>query len=57
MSPSPEQVPKQGLKEKDDSDLLFCLSLVDTVKRLDGRKKSLAKMKIQQVPFELEFEE
>ncbi len=57
MSPSPEQVPKQGLKEKDDPDLLFCLSLVDTVKRLDGRKKSLAKMKIQQVLFELEFEE
>lgn len=57
LCPSPEQAPKQGSKEKDDPDLLFCLSLVDTLKRLDGRKKSLAKMKIQEVLFALEFEE
>ena len=57
MCPSPEQAPKQGSKEKDDPDLLFCLSLVDTLKKLDGRKKSLAKMKIQEVLFALEFEE
>ena len=57
MCPSPEQAPKQGSKEKDDPDLLFCLSIVDTLKRLDGRKKSLAKMKIQEVLFALEFEE
>ena len=32
--------PKQESKEDDDPDLLFCLSLVDAVKRLDDDSKN-----------------
>lgn len=40
-------------KEK-DCNVLFCLSLVDTLKALSPRENSLAKLKIQQVLFEIE---
>ena len=41
-------------KEDDDSDLLFCLYLVDAVKRLDDdHAKSIEKMKIQTLLFEI----
>ena len=40
-------------KEK-DCNVLFCLSLVDTLKALSPRENSLAELKIQQVLFEIE---
>ena len=57
MDSSSERSPKQAFTENDDPGVLFCLSLVDTVKRLDSRKKSMAKMKIQKLLFEIEFDE
>ena len=45
--PTPEQ-------EKDAEDL-FCLSIVPTLKRLPPKKRQLAKLKIQQLLFDLEF--
>lgn len=53
---SSEQAPKQSLRENDGPDVLFCLSLVDTLKKLDARKNAMAKMKIQQLLFEIEFD-
>ena len=47
-------------KEKDtktDSETLFCQSLVDQLKALNARKNKLARIKIQQILFEIEFEE
>ena len=40
-------------KEK-DSNVLFCLSLVDTLKSLSPRNNAFAKLKIQQILFEIE---
>ena len=42
------------IDEHDDSKL-FCLSLISTLKRLDSRKRQLAKMRIQNVLYEIEF--
>lgn len=52
---SSEQAPKQRLRDN-EPDVLFCLSLVDTLKKLDARKNAMAKMKIQQLLFEMEFD-
>jgi hypothetical protein len=38
MDSSSERSPKQAFTENDDPDVLFCLSLVDTVKRLEAAK-------------------
>ena len=43
-------------KEAKDADELFCLSLVDSLKALPKQKNALAKIKIQQVLYELQFE-
>jgi hypothetical protein len=40
-----------------DEDSLYCLSLVDSIKQLDPRKKRIAKIKIQKLLFDLEFDE
>ena len=44
------------INEQDDSKL-FCLSLISTLKRLDSRKRQLAKIRIQNVLYEIEFNE
>lgn len=48
-------VGKRKRIEYDDEDELFCLSLVPTLKRLGPRNKTIAKMRFQQVLFDLEF--
>ena len=40
-----------------DSDMLFCRSLVDSLRDLTPRKNKIAFMKIQKVLFEVEFED
>ena len=40
-----------------DSDMLFCRSLVDSLRGLTPRKNKIARMKIQKVLFEVEFED
>ena len=44
------------VSEQDDSKL-FCLSLISTLKRLDSQKRQLAKLKIQNVLYDIEFSE
>ena len=46
---------KQKQEEVDDN-RLFCLSLVETLKGLDPRKNVLARIKIQQVLFDVKFD-
>ena len=46
-----------NIDELDDPDTLFCKSLVSTLKSLPPRKNKQAKIKIQQLLFELEFDE
>ena len=56
LTPPPsEGVGKRKRIEYDDEDELFCLSLVPTLKRLGPRNKTIAKMRFQQVLFDLEF--
>ena len=56
LTPPPsESVGKRKRIEYDDEDELFCLSLVPTLKRLGPRNKTIAKMRFQQVLFDLEF--
>eukprot|EP00794_Sanderia_malayensis_P000213 gene213-829_t len=43
-----------NVDDQDDSKL-FCLSLISTLKRLSPRKRQLAKLKIQNVLYEIEF--
>ena len=40
----------------EDQDTLFCKSLVETFKRLDNRKKQLARIGITKLLFDFEFE-
>ena len=40
-----------------DSDMLFCRSLVDSLRGLTPRKNKIARMKIQKMLFEVEFED
>ena len=47
----------QTSSNEEDDDRLFCLSLVKTFKGLDVRKKALAKIKVQQVLFDIQFED
>ncbi|XP_028397294.1 uncharacterized protein LOC114521085 [Dendronephthya gigantea] len=54
---SSESNGKRKRIECDDEDELFFLSLVPTLKRLGPRNKTIAKMRIQQVLFDLEFPE
>ena len=44
-------------RNDDDPDILFCLSLVATVKRLTQKKNQMAKLKSQQLLFDIEYEE
>lgn len=53
-SDSPQQA--AFVNEQDDSKL-FCLSLISTLKRLSPRKRQLAKLRIQNVLFDIEFSE
>ena len=47
----------EALDENDeDEDSLFCRSLVPTLQRLTPRQNKLAKIKIQQLLFDIEFE-
>ena len=48
---------KAAPKVKDCEDMLFCKSLVDTLKRLAPKKNRAAKIKINQILYEIEFEE
>ena len=57
---TPPPPPSEGFGKRrrvdyDDEDELFCLSLVPTLKRLGPRNKTIAKMRFQQVLFDLEF--
>lgn len=47
--------PKKTLE--DDEDMHFCKSIVPTLRKLPPRKNKVAKLKIQQLLFELEFDE
>ena len=47
----------QPRPQEEDDDRLFCLSLVKTLKKLNGKKNALAKLKIQQVLFDIQFED
>lgn len=49
--------PKEGGCDDDNSDLLFCKSLVKSLQRLPARKNILAKIEIQQVLLKHEFDE
>jgi hypothetical protein len=40
-----------------DPDTLFCLSLVEGLRNLNARKKAFAKMELQRVLFEVEFDD
>ena len=44
-------------ESEDDADTLFCRSIIPTLRNLTPRNNKLAKIKIQQFLFELEFEE
>ena len=44
-------------KKQDDPDDLFCRSLVATLKRLPQKKNQLAKLKMQQLLFDIEYED
>ena len=53
-----ENVPSWKLEShSDDPETLFCLSLVDTLKQLPPRKKHLAKMKINELFYNLTEQE
>ena len=43
--------------EEKDADTLFCLSLVNTLKSLSAKKNALAKLKIQEVLFTIQFDD
>ena len=43
-------------ESEDDADTLFCRSIIPTLRNLTPRNNKLAKIKIQQFLFELEFE-
>lgn len=49
--------PNQLSIAEEDDDRLFSLSLVKTLKGLDAKKKGLAKIKIQQVLFDIQFQD
>ena len=55
LNQAPEQSQPRPQEEEDDR--LFCLSLVKTLKNLNGKKNALAKLKIQQVLFDIQFED
>ena len=42
-------------REEDDEDHLFGLSIAATLKKLEPQKKSLAKLRLQQVLYEVEY--
>ena len=42
-------------QEPEDDNRLFCLSLVETLKSLDARENALARLKIQQILFDIKF--
>ena len=44
-------------ESEDDADTLFCRSIIPTLRSLTPRNNRLAKIKIQQFLFDLEFEE
>eukprot|EP00112_Aurelia_sp_Birch-Aquarium-sp1_P000819 Seg10781.1 transcript_id=Seg10781.1/GoldUCD/mRNA.D3Y31 product="hypothetical protein" protein_id=Seg10781.1/GoldUCD/D3Y31 len=44
-------------QEDDNEDSLYCRSLIPTLKKLPPRKNKLAKIKISQLLFEMEFDE
>ena len=46
-----------AVSEPTDADTLFCKSLIPTLKELPAKKNRQAKLKIQQVLYDLEFEE
>ena len=48
---------KEKHEKKIDQDESFCLSLVETLKRLSPRQNRMARMKIEQILFEIEFED
>ncbi len=50
-----EDVSQAAVFDEQDDSKLFCLSLVSTLKRLSARKRQLAKLKIQNVLYEIEF--
>lgn len=51
-------VPLQKAMEDDESeDTLYCKTLIPIMKQLPLKKKRLAKIKISQLPYQLEFDE
>ena len=54
LKSSKKEVSEEPKEKEKDCNVLFCLSLVDTLKALSPRENSLAKLKIQQVLFEIE---
>ena len=52
-----ESIQKKANPNDDDPDDLFCRSLVATLKRLSQKKNQMAKLKIQQLLFDIEYDE
>eukprot|EP00795_Rhopilema_esculentum_P017397 gene17397-8996_t len=52
-----ESIQKKARPNDDDPDDLFCRSLVATLKRLPQKKNQMAKLKIQQLLFDIEYDE
>ena len=46
---------KKITDEDDDEDLLYCRSLVPILKGMPNKKKRLAKIKVSQLLFDIEF--
>lgn len=45
------------MSEEEDEDNLFCRSVCASLKRLSYQQKALAKIRIQQVMYEVEFDQ
>ena len=52
-----EEKTEETRTNENDSDVLFCQSLINRLKGLPLRKNRLAHLKIEEVLFNLEFEE
>jgi hypothetical protein len=47
--------PPVSHKQTSDEDELFCLSVAASLRRFNSQKKALAKLRIQQVLYDVEF--
>lgn len=55
LNESDKQQPLQKEEPVEDGNKLFCFSLLETIRGIDERKNTLARIKIQQVLFDIKF--